>query len=117
MSHQIAYVRFDADGLIMFAEYNGTAGQIIPALYSTEAALHEGWRTLDALRVTCTCGCADEPAVYYETYGGGTHGPARACRTCKAITSAEEWNTTDGACAEAWKDGPPTWADEVGEPW
>jgi hypothetical protein len=111
----MAYVRF-ADGLIMFAEYDGTADWIIPQLYESRDALSLGWRKSAARQAVCTCG-KDEPAEYAETYGDGSHGPLRACRHCKAITDTTgwmcEWMHVEDAGPTTWQDGTPSWLVEA----
>lgn len=83
MSHAIAAVRFKSDGLVMHAEYNGTADVIRPTLYASAKERDARWRSGDWNE--CTCG-RDEPVEYWYDYAYGYLIDTRACRHCRAIT-------------------------------
>lgn len=109
MSHATAYVRFAADGLVVFAEYDGTMDMIIPRLYATPDDLWDGWRSAEARTAACKCNSA-EPAEYCSTYGSGSYGPVQACRHCMVIATADAWNEDQGYSGPEWRHGMPEWA-------
>jgi hypothetical protein len=104
MSHSHGQVRFDADGLVMHYEYNGTADVVISHLHDSADGVERYWRkAVDWLR--CDCG-RDEPVRIATSYGGGFHWPGRACRHCKAVTDGLDPLQQGGAF---YVDGLPEW--------
>ena len=113
MSHQQAWIRFDLDGLLMYAEYDGTSDQILTPIYRTNEECRAAWRS--GAWAECSCG-NDEPAEYAESYGGGSHGPVRACRHCLAITDRSAFYVNDEYYASGPQGGIPDWVDLRGDP-
>jgi hypothetical protein len=92
MSHAIGAVRFVGDGAVMFFEYDGTSNTCIPALWPSQDAVNQHWRSDDEAIYSKTCGC--EPVAHWEpveimsTYADGKHWPGLACRSCMVLTTS-----------------------------
>ncbi len=67
MSHSNGAARFN-DGRILFLEYSGTSGCLLPKLYETLEEAEANWRVWEWAK--CSCG-KDETCVFYATYGTG----------------------------------------------
>lgn len=79
MSHGWGAVRF-SDGVILFYEYDGTAGIVMPTLYRSYQELQDNWRKGGWPR--CACKRFESVEVYsdYGSYWSGW-----ACRHCLVI--------------------------------
>lgn len=82
MSDAIGAVRFEADGLIVFFEYQGSVDLAYSKLWATEDEVCDHWRQYTGE----TCRCEGEPVTVCTIYGGGFWWQALACRKCMEIT-------------------------------
>lgn len=100
MSRALGAVRFDADGVIMWFEHDGTIDRELPPLYDREDEV--AWRTERDLS-RCVCGNA-EPVTLATNYGLGTHWRGAACRVCRRFGAGSDLVDVDD-----YSDGLPWW--------
>lgn len=125
MSHALAVCRFDADGLTLYGEYNGTCDVMCSALWPTSEQVEEHWRSPANQRV-CNCPGApkSEPVRIWTSYGRGFHWAAMACRRCGAVTAGRDpyWQPEEPSCWDpepvyaagpGREDGTPDWARDA----
>lgn len=98
MSHSVAAVKFESDGLVLFGEYNGTVDVMISSLYTTTEERSAKWRSHEWK--TCTCNQTPEPVEIATNYGDGFNWKGSACRACLCLVSGFDPDEDEPGCPE-----------------